>query len=197
VLRNLAVAGAMLTALGWHGGSIASPQPIVKFEIVYYEAGGSTISQIHDSMFRNSPIRSDRGTFGGLTTNTIYANYDLMQTARGCEVRNPVVNLHSVVTLPKLSDDVRSAGTEREWERFIGALRAHELMHARNGHAIARTVLSRLYKFRSRQSCITIKTRLDTAIHTLIANMNEYDRHLDRDTSHGATQGAQLNLNVR
>ncbi|WGK63339.1 DUF922 domain-containing protein (plasmid) [Halopseudomonas sp. SMJS2] len=179
------------------GAAFGSPQPIVKFDIVYYPAEGKTIPEIHDSMFRNSPIRSARGTYGGLTTNTIAANYDLMQTSKGCEVRNPVVKLKSIVTLPKLTEEVRSVGTAREWERFIGALRAHELMHARNGHAIAKTVLSRLYNFKSGQSCGAIKANLDHAISTLINNMNEFDRHLDRDTSHGATQGAMLNLHIR
>lgn len=186
-----------LIAMAGQGAAFGSPQPIVKFDIVYYPAEGKTIPEIHDSMFRNSPIRSAQGTYGGLTTNTISANYDLMQTSKGCEVRNPVVKLNSIVTLPKLTEDVRSVSTVREWERFIGALRAHELMHARNGHSIATTVITRLYNFRSRQSCGAIRARLDHAISTLINNMNEFDRHLDRDTSHGATQGAMLNLQIR
>lgn len=186
-----------LMAIVGQGTAYGSPQPIVKFDIVYYPAEGRTISEIHDSMYRNSPIRSAEGTYGGLTTNTITANYDLMQTSSGCEVRNPVVKLKSIVTLPRLTEDVRSVGTVREWERFIGALRAHELMHARNGRSIAKTVLTRLYNFKSAQACEAIRARLDQAISTLIENMNEFDRHLDRDTSHGATQGAALNLRIR
>lgn len=186
-----------LLAMMGQGAAFGSPQPIVKFDIVYYPAEGKTIPEIHDSMFRNSPIRSERGTFGGLTTNTITANYDLMQTSSGCEVRNPVVKLKSIVTLPRLTEDVRSVSTVREWERFMGALRAHELMHARNGQSIAKTVISRLYNFKSAQPCGAIRARLDHAVSTLIENMNEFDRHLDRDTVHGATQGATLNLQIR
>ncbi len=181
----------------WHSHSLGAPKPIVDFSIVYYEVSGRTIPEIHEAMFSNTPIRSEEGIFGGVTANTISASYDLMQTSSGCEVRNPVVHLKSTVVLPKLSDDYRSAATVREWERFISALRAHELMHAQNGHAIASTLLSRLYIFRSEQTCVAIRGRLDAAVSSLIKNMNEIDRHLDRETAHGATQGAVLNLQVR
>lgn len=180
------------------GYASANPQPIVKFDLQYYPVDGETIIDINTSMFSRTPIRTAGGPFAAVTESGIRATYDLLNEADGgCSVRNPVVHLETKMILPKLSPGQRRPNVNAEWTRFIGALRAHELMHAQNGLAISKTVLKRITGFRTSLSCAETSGRLNAAIQQLIGKMNEYDKHLDKTTNHGETQGTKLNIRIR
>lgn len=179
-------------------GISASPAPIVTFKIQHYEVAGQTVAEIKSSMFRNTPVRGLSGNFGAVTVNSFSTTYNLMPTASGgCEVRNPVVALDSVVTLPRLVIGNQTRVVLVEWQRFIGALRAHEMLHAKNGLNIAQTILTRLSTIQTRMPCNQVSVNLNNAIQVLMNNMSEFDRQLDSKTNHGESQGAVLNTNVR
>lgn len=179
-------------------GVEAYPTPIVEFRLKHYPVHGQTVAALKQSMFQNTPVRSEQGTYGGVTENSIETTYDLISTADGgCTVRNPMVRLLSVVTLPKLAEPIASGAVAAEWDRFLGALRAHELIHAQNGRSMANTVLKRLNGVRTQSSCDQVSPRLKHAISKLIDNMGEYDRQIDETTNHGETQGAVLNTRIR
>jgi predicted secreted Zn-dependent protease len=156
------------------------------------------MEEIRASMFGNSPVRNGDESFGGVTKSQIWATYDLLnEVDGGCSLRNPSVRVDIKMTLPQLDAGQRSPAVQQEWERFMGALRAHELMHAQNGNFIATTVLTRMMGFKTRLSCAETRPKLNDAIQTLIQRMNDNDKKLDQVTNHGATQGAQLNLHVQ
>jgi len=176
----------------------ANPVPIVNFKIQHYPVQGRTMEEIRASMFGNSPVRNAEESFGGVTKSQIWTSYDLLnEEDGGCSLRNPSVRIDIHMTLPQLGGGQRTAAVQHEWERFMGALRAHELMHAQNGNYIAKTVLDRMMGFKTKLSCTDTRPRLNEAIQTLIQRMNDYDKKLDKDTNHGATQGAQLNLRIQ
>lgn len=187
-----------LSALLGNPMAWAGPTPTVTFDIQHYAIQGRTMEEIRSSMFGNSPVRNAEGSFGGVTKSQIWTNFDLLNEGDGgCSLRNPSVRIDIKMTLPKLDQGQRSAAVQHEWERFIGALRAHELMHAQNGSYIANTVLTRMMGFKTKLSCAETRPKLNDAIQTLMQRMNDYDKNLDKVTNHGATQGAQLNLRVQ
>jgi predicted secreted Zn-dependent protease len=116
-----------------------------------------------------------------------------MSAADGCKVINPVVYLSVQVTLPKLIPGINTTpAVLQEWERFLGALRAHELQHAVSGQHTARKVEQRLSNLQTRYSCERTKAMLTESTAALIHDSNRFDVELDKRTKHGLTQGAYL-----
>ncbi|MFL1449387.1 DUF922 domain-containing protein [Pseudomonas tritici] len=176
----------------------AQPMPTINFNVQHYRVTGSTSMAIRASVFDNTPVKMQGGRYGAVTRNEFNTGYSVVATyLGGCEVRNARVVLNSTVVLPQLVRDGQSAVVMAEWERYLGALRAHEQMHANNGKHTAETVLGRLYNFKANMSCPDMRAKLDAAVGLLIQNMGEWDRRLDAQTEHGKTQGAYLRPDFR
>jgi len=188
-MRRVFIVAAMAAA----PQAYAQPQPTIDFGIRYYDVEGSTTAEIRNSIFRNTPIRINGSPYGAITENRFTTGYSSVGTSSGgCEVKNARVFLDSKITLPRLVPSGQSPAVMAEWERYIGALRAHEMMHATNGRYTAQTVASRLYNFKSQMPCVQMRSKLDTAVNQLIQNMGVWDQQLDAQTEHGKSQGAFL-----
>lgn len=176
----------------------ASPEPTINFKIQHYPVSGSTTAEISASVFRNTPVVMDGNRFGAVTHNQFQTGYSAVPTASGgCEVKNARIVLNSTIVLPNLIRNGQTPAVLAEWERYIGALRAHEQMHANNGKYTAQTLISRLYDFKADMPCPVMKAKLDLAVDRLINNMGEWDQQLDSKTQHGKTQGAFLRPGFR
>lgn len=176
----------------------AQPEPTIDFGISYYDVEGATTAEIRSSVFRNTPIRIKGSPYGAITANRFTTGYSSVGTSSGgCEVKNVRVFLESKITLPRLVINGQSGPVLAEWERYIGALRAHEMMHANNGKYTAQTVAGRLYNFKAQMPCSQLRTKLDAAVNQLIHNMGVWDQQLDAQTEHGKSQGAFLRPGFR
>ena len=173
-------------------------KPVTDFELKHYEVTGNTIAEIKRSMAKNSPIRTGNKGFGGVTVWSLDTTYTTVETPDGgCEVRDPKVFLKIKIMLPKLRPGPRlSRRAMAEWERFLGALRAHEMLHAKNGLYTAETIEKRMTNLRTKVSCPRTKEVLNQGSQVLISNITQRDRDMDRDTRHGETQGAYLDERV-
>lgn len=197
MLRVLCLAG-VATFLGPINTCLAQPEPLINFSIKHYEVTGSTTAEISQSIFRNTPVQINGRSYGAVTHNRFSTSYSSVRMSNGgCAVKNARLVLDSVIILPKLVVDGQSQLVLDEWGRYIGALRAHEMMHANNGKYTAQTLASRLYNFKSTLSCPEMKLRLDRAVDGLINNMGEWDQQLDAKTEHGKSQGAFLRPGFR
>lgn len=176
----------------------AKAKPVTDFELQHYEVTGSTIAEIKRSMAKKSPIRTGNKGFGGVTVWSLDTTYTTVETPDGgCEVRDPKVFLKVKIVLPKLRPGPRLSRQARaEWERFLGALRAHEMLHAKNGLYTAETIEKRMTNLRTKVSCHRTKEVLNQGSQALISNITQRDRDMDRDTRHGETQGAYLDERV-
>lgn len=184
----IAMAGLLAPVLSW-----AEPEPTIDFSIRYYDVVGSTTDQIRASVFHNTPIRINGSPYGAVTENHFDRAYSAVTTgAGGCEVKNVRVHLISRITLPRLVRDGQSETVLSEWQRYIGALRAHEMMHAQNGRYTAETIASRLFSVKSSMPCSQMQQLLNAAVEQLIENMGKWDEQLDATTEHGRSQGAFL-----
>lgn len=171
----------------------AQPEPLINFQIRHYDVAGMSTAEISQSVFKNTPVGIDGGRFAAVTHNRFSTSYSAVTTTQGgCEVKNARVVLESTILLPRLIQGGQSAVVIAEWNRYIGALRAHEQLHASNGKYTAETLASRLYAFKSHLPCQQMRVKLDEAVDRLIQNMGEWDRRLDSETQHGKSQGAFL-----
>lgn len=173
--------------------SQAHPVPVINFKIERYSVEGLTTAEIGQSVFRNSPVVIDGGRYGAVTRNDFSTHYSAVANSHGgCEVKNVRIVLDSTIVLPDLVRSTQSPQVLAEWERYIGALRAHEMMHANNGKYTAETLAARLFNFKSNLPCDQMKAKLDLAIDRLVQNMGAWDQQLDSTTQHGRSQGAFL-----
>lgn len=185
--------GLLVLVLSASSAVSAQPEPVINFKVRHYEVSGMTSAAITQSVLKNTPVKMNGGSYGAVTHNQFSTSYSAVADSHGgCEVKNVSIVLDSTVVLPKLVPSGQSAAVMAEWERYIGALRAHELMHANNGRLTAQTLASRLYDFKSQMPCVQMRARLDRAVKQLIDNMGVWDQQLDANTDHGRTQGAYL-----
>lgn len=190
--------GLLLMAMASASAVQAHPEPTINFKIQHYSVGGSTTAEINNSVFQNTPVVLNGGKYGAVTHNQFNTGYSTVPTSiGGCEVKNVRIVLNSTIVLPNLVPGGQSPMVLAEWERYIGALRAHEQMHANNGKYTAETLASRLYDFKANMSCPEMRVRLDQAVDRLINNMGLWDQELDSKTEHGKSQGAFLRPGFR
>lgn len=176
----------------------ANPEPTINFKIQRYAVTGSTTAEISNSVFHSTPVVMNGGRYGAVTHNQFNTGYSTVPTANGgCEVKNVRILLNSTIVLPDLVLNGQSESVLAEWERYIGALRAHEQMHANNGKYTAETLATRLYDFKAGMPCSQMRVWLDQAVDRLINNMGTWDQDLDAKTEHGKTQGAFLRPGFR
>lgn len=191
-LKFLLLAGMLLIP------SLSSAEPVVTFRIEHYEVTGNTVAEIQRSVLARTPVRSASGVFGGATRWNLETSYRTEPLPGGrCAVLDPKVFLEIKVTLPRLRPGNRiTREAFAEWNRFLGALRAHEKLHALNGKLTAETLERRMANLTTGFDCQKTKEVLDKSSRALIDQISQRDVELDRSTVHGRSQGAFLNMAV-
>nr|CAM96096.1 conserved hypothetical exported protein [Pseudomonas fluorescens SBW25] len=177
--------------------SVASTAPVVDSKLVTYGVSGQTIDQIQRSIAENTPSRNGGSYYAGVTIWSLSASYDLIPAPHGCLLDNGQVFLKIRIHLPVLESIPKSPGVEQEWRRFYSALNAHEALHAQNAYRAATTLLAKINGTRTDVPCSRAKVIAEKATAALIERISAYDKDLDIQTRHGATQGAYLNPVVR
>lgn len=173
-------------------------RPIVDFQVTYYPVTGQTIPEIQKSIGQNTPSKEGEYYYAGVTIWDLSSNYDLVDTADGCAVRNSQVYLNTTIHLPRLAEQRHiSQGVRSEWSRFSNALKTHEMLHAKNAYRAASTLLGKISRVNTSVPCVRAKTIIQDGTDALIRNITEFDRQLDVKTQHGKSQGAFLNMGVR
>lgn len=178
--------------------AISSAEPIVTFRLEHYEVTGNTVAEIQKSVLARTPVRSASGVYGGATRWHLETSYRTEPLPGGrCAVLDPKVFLEIKVTLPRLKPGTRiTRQAYAEWNRFLGALRAHEKLHALNGKFTAETLERRMANLTTGFDCQRTKEVLDKSSRALIDQISQRDVELDRRTVHGRSQGAFLNMAV-
>lgn len=185
----------VMTLMSEHGEAVSSPS--IEFNIQYYEVAGRSMAEIQHSIAMNAPSKSGGSYYAGVTIWNLNSTYDLIQIPQGCRIDNGQVFLNVVVHLPKISNfNLLSAPVLREWVRFSSALKTHEMLHAQNSYRAASTLLKKISGTKTSVPCVRAKSIVEEATSTLINRISDFDRQLDRETNHGATQGAYLNMNI-
>lgn len=181
--------------------AVADPTgaPVVNFRLEHYPVTGRTLPEIQASIGQNAPSQNGDTYYAGTTVWRLGSTYDFMTLANGgCALTNPQVTVNITISLPTLQNDQqRSLAVLREWNRFYTGLRAHEMLHAANGKRTAQILLNRLSGVRTELPCDRLRVVVSDATQALIKQLGQYDTDLDRQTNHGATQGAALDLNIQ
>lgn len=190
----------LFTACNWSSvpGNISTPEPgvpaaaipamtevsIEHARIIYYAITGSTASELRASMDKLRP----KDPYDGNRPVDAYTDWYISWTWPGhgtdnCDLSAAAVRFSINVTMPRWKAPANaSPGLIVKWENYIRSLTVHEKGHVDN---IVRNYPGVLAAIQN-ATCSTAETAAQKALEPLRA----FDSSYDRDTNHGATQGA-------
>lgn len=158
----------------------------------YYSISGENAAQLREQM-NQLGYKTSRGSFDAVTYWYVYWKYDYKKTNGSCGIDNPKVKVDIKFTMPKWNRDTNfEVGLTDHWNRYITALQLHEDGHRDHGIGAGKDILQVLKQQPSYPSCDEMGTAANAAAQETIALYNQKDIDYDRETGHGATQGARF-----
>mgnify|MGYP001816453109 CR=1 FL=1 len=158
-------------------------------EYSYYDVRGSTVEDIYRSLVENGP-RNRGEAFYALTGVETGYRYRHVEEDATCGLVEVGVEANIMMRLPKWRDSEGASPVVREaWEVFLENLMRHEAHHYRIMEDAARRTYNTLLDMKA-HSCSVLDTQASLAIQAISDWQVEENRRFDRDTEHGADEGA-------
>ena len=171
---------------------IASAQNTVQWTTNYYAVTGASLAEIRESLSRSRPWK-DKSRLDGLTEWHIGWRYEVTTSDAGCRCTSFATTTRIAITLPRWTRPTNAMPeTGTNWDRYITALRQHELGHAQMGLAAAAEQQKRINTIGADADCDALKKRIDALAQQIVEDYTRRDWEYDERTEHGAKQGAFL-----
>lgn len=140
---------------------------------------------------RATRIRQAGRSFHGLTDWHIEWNFQWQQDAGGlCRLIDHTVNLRTTITLPQLTEGTDSQ--RATFEGYLKALRIHELGHYEIARRTAHDINKALAALAPMRGCEALEQVANRTGYQWLEHARRLGIEYDRQTDHGATQGAKL-----
>jgi len=157
-----------------------------------YTIGGATPDEILGEMKRNGPGSDDVGLRLGLHVSQWRYSYQYTgggQSGR-CRLTEAQVLLRSVIVLPAWTDAATApADVAAGWRPFLRSLTDHERGHRTRAKTQGANLWTSLLGLEA-VDCPALERRVRETAESVLADGQEAQRRYDRETAHGATQGA-------
>lgn len=192
-LAGLLLSFGLLTALGLDDQRLsnrAANSRRVRHET--YDVDGLDASGIRSQLNQRGPLSSGQ-RFDARTEWNVHWRFDFEQIAEGCRATRTRVDADVVVTLPHWRQPAQAeADLVGRWERYLAALDNHEDGHRAIGFAAADEIQATLADLPPGPTCAQAEQRANRAGYDIVARHNRRDEQYDKETNHGATQGARF-----
>jgi len=138
-----------------------------------------------------TPIVVNGRRFHGYTRWNVRWNYRWWREASGrCAITEVTTRLSTEVQLPELHN--ASPQQQATFDRYLRALAQHEQGHAQFGRDAAQAIDQGIARLPAAADCVTLERNADALGRRLLQEHVEREKQYDRDTGHGASQGARL-----
>lgn len=172
----------------------ASPAQATVFERLtyrHYPVDAQADHPLYRAIDARSPIRQDGRVFHGFTRWQFNWHLSWFQRDGGrCYVTQVRIDLNGEIQLPELRQG--SAAQRRVFDRYLAALRTHELGHFELGRQAATTIERRLMALPEMASCAVLEAAARRHVTATTDEFRQRERQYDQNTEHGKTQGAWL-----
>jgi predicted secreted Zn-dependent protease len=191
----LATAGAERPAM-----QVERAYPLNNVEVAdtifrYYDIRGSNAGELRAAMSASGPLDrmgSGRHWSGQAHWSVKYWIHD-SEAGGNCSISRAQVHIDSEVDLPRWADrDTAAPELREQWDRYIAALRTHELGHLDNGIRFGNALAQHLAAIPAQSECSPLLGLAQREFDTVLPDYNRMDVEYDRVTSHGELQGAVL-----
>lgn len=157
----------------------------------YYTANADPSRSLTDILNASSPIRENDKLFFGYTKWNIKWNYNWHEKPNGrCKLTRVTVDFSSSIQLPKLNGG--STKQRKQFDKFLPALRTHELGHYKFGKDAAIAIDRKISSLPEMSSCKELGSTANKLGEQILNEYKKKEKQYDTSTSHGKTQGAWL-----
>jgi predicted secreted Zn-dependent protease len=166
--------------------------PRVAVSVVHddYKITGSTAAGLRQQMSSDGPLDHDKH-FDAHTEWNVRWTYPFDRSGSGCSTGPVTVTLTITYHFPEWGDESDgSHPLQEKWHKYQEALQTHEDGHAEHGREAADDILRELSGLPAADACPTMDGIANTKAEAIIGRYAAEDVDYDRDTNHGATQGA-------
>jgi predicted secreted Zn-dependent protease len=171
------------------GMSLAEVRDNLSYD--YYSVNARPDRPLGAQLTEASPIREHGRKFHGHTKWNVRWRFDWDQFNDGfCRITGVSTTLQTVITLPKLTS--ASEQQSLRFDRYMQALREHELGHHRIGKEAAHAIDAALHEVRAARNCDALKSVAHAAARRTLDYFVDKNQQYDRETEHGRRQGASL-----
>lgn len=138
-----------------------------------------------------TPITWGGQRFHGYTQWNVDWKFGWQPEASGrCRISRVTTRLHTHIQLPALHTS--TPAQEARFRRYSQALHAHEQGHVQFGRQAAQAIDQGIAALPDAPDCPTLQRQANALGQRLLAEQVAREQAYDRDTGHGATQGARL-----
>jgi predicted secreted Zn-dependent protease len=156
----------------------------------YYDVVGANERQLLDRMNRNGP-REDGQEWSASVDWGATWTFPHVDLGGRCVAGPVTVNLSVTTTLPRWRAPASAPRRLVDrWNRFVSGLQNHEAGHETIALQAGPDILNALSGLGLYLSCADLDSAADAAGRAVVARYSDLQAAYDRDTGHGATQGA-------
>ncbi len=155
-----------------------------------YNVPGSSLAQVRANLVALN-LGGAQGDFSAYTKWDLTWSQRYSRGAGGCSLAGASIEVDSVITLPALEDEsLLSPDDLAEWQRYLDALKAHELSHVDNEVDGANAMRDTLESLQTDGDCTALGSQIAALGEQQKQSIHQADDALDAKTEHGALTGA-------
>ena len=156
-----------------------------------YAVDAQPSDTLREALNAATPIRVGGQRFHGYTRWNVRWSFRWQSDTSGrCRITEVATRLRTEVQLPELR---RATPQQRAlFDPYLFALSRHEQGHVQFGREAARAIDQGIAQLPAERDCATLERQANALGHRLLREHAERDQQYDRDTRHGASQGARL-----
>ena len=157
----------------------------------HYSAEHRAGTTLLATLNHHSPIRQNGQVFHAYTGWNIQWNFRWWEERDGrCRITSNQTRLQAEITLPRLVTS--DPAVRRRFDRYLDALRAHEMEHVAIARRYGRRIDEGIRRLPQMSSCAALSRAANALGENLLREAGAAEREMDRQTAHGARQGASL-----
>jgi predicted secreted Zn-dependent protease len=166
-------------------------------ETLYYDVAGASADELRTQLDLQSEIEQG----DAYTDWQIQWRYDYARSADGCGLVSLTVSLDVTLTFPRWTPPESAAPhrpsvpvgeLQEQWRAYLAALEVHEQGHEKLAAQAADEIVTALSSLPLYPSCAELERAADEAGERILEHYRQLELEYDRETEHGATQGARF-----
>lgn len=156
-----------------------------------YEVRAQPGQSLRQALNAATPIKVNGQPFHAYTRWNVRWTFRWWREASGrCTITEVTTRLRTEVQLPELR--TATAAQRALFDRYLRALSRHEQGHVQFARDAAHAIDRGIAQLPSEPECASLERRANALGHRLLHEHAEREKQYDRDTRHGASQGAKL-----
>jgi predicted secreted Zn-dependent protease len=192
VLRPRGLLHALLILLS-AGALTAQAAVHLEDRVEHYTISGSTPADLRRDMNAKGPQGAGGRRFDGYTRWYVSWRYQYKKGEGRCAIASITTHVKVTMTLPRWrNEENASSSVRQQWRRYLSALKQHERGHHRHGIDAANEVDRAIGAMPPAANCDALGANANALGMGILRKYNQLDLDYDRDTRHGATQGARF-----